>query len=287
MPAATKTTPSPGGEGRGEGGPIRGPLDLPGYAEALASEQLARTVAFHGLSVTVGRLPSPAGRGLGEGPAFTHQPLTLRHYSALRLARSPFIPPFATPDSADVILFLWYLSLEFTPGSAAKRRFLDRCRPFCEPRKPFFQTRRARRRWEKNFMAALVLRAEIVHQCREFVAEAMQDRPARPLDDPDGIPAPDYYADEASVIGSLAREYGWTEDAILNLPLARAFQYLKEIREHLYLVNGKTPLLTNRSDEILQEYLAQVNARKTPPPSTQPPGGKAAPGANTEEILQP
>lgn len=208
------------------------------YAAAVAHEQLVRTVAYHDVIENIAGFPAV--------------PLTLRLYSQLRLAGSPYLPPFRTPDVAETIVFLWAVS----PGRAARPRrtipasHLKKCRHLINPPRPIFRLEK----WRRECFACDIAHAKIIHAAREYMDEAMLDRPP-------GGPAtgPDYYCDECATVAALAREYHWSETAILDLPLKRLFQYLKAIREHHYLKAGQAPVLYNRSDDVVQRELVAIN----------------------------
>lgn len=105
--------------------PITSPLELPGYAAAVAREQFLRDAAFLELNEDI------AG--------FAVRPLTLRVFLALRSIRSPLLTPGRTPTPFDLAAFLWLLAPEYRRDDAAARaRFLQRCRPFLPPREGLF-----------------------------------------------------------------------------------------------------------------------------------------------------
>lgn len=228
-------------------GRLNGPLDSPKYRAALAREQLARSIAVHGLPTTV--------------CGFTLEPLTLRRYSALRLASSPFVPPFETPTEAELVQFLFALSPDYTRdhGPGALLRFERRCREFRAPPRPWWPTRSAIMRWRKREAAALARRAELVHRCRDYVEEALLDRPRSG----GRSTGPEWFSDEVSIIGLLAAAYSWSQKDILDLPLALIFQYTKEITATTCARFGQPILLGNPSDDVIQEMLAELNQPKT------------------------
>ena len=203
---------------------VRSPSELPEFRAAVADEWLQRTLSFHSLIETV------------EG--FQLLPMTLRHYSALRLAGSPFLPPFATPGPEAIAQFLWALS----PSRRLRWLFLRRCRKFA-----------------RESPRSILLRIRLVKKLRDFVEVTMADRPPRTVSD--GIPEPEYYCDECSIVSAIARDRGWSELEIMEMPLRRIFQYLKEIREHNALRAGVPPMLCNRSEEVADKYLGEINRR--------------------------
>lgn len=200
------------------------PSEQPEFIKATRDEWLARTLSFHPLNESV--------------CGFVLVPMTLSHYSLLRIAGSAFLLKDETPSEDDVIQFLWCLSPEY-----------NRKRPGW-----LFRLRCRRLRGERN----LARLAVAVKKIRDFMQTAMLDRPAAVVGS--GIDEPDYYCDEAAIVASMARDKGWSEEAILNLPLRRLFQYMKEMRHHYSVKNGQPHMLCNRSEEIADEYLRKVNS---------------------------
>lgn len=199
------------------------PSEMPEFQQAFRDEWLARTLSFHPLKENV--------------CGFVLVPMTLAHYSMLRIAGSALLTKDETPTEDCVEQFLWCLSR----GSSLRpitRWFKFRCRKF---------------RGEKN----LINLAMVVRGLREYMRVTMIDRPASTVSD--GIQEPDYYCDEAAIVSALAREYGWSESLIVNLPLRRVFQYLKEIRHHHAVINGQPHMLCNASEKIADEYMRKVN----------------------------
>lgn len=63
----------------------------------------------------------------------------------------------------------------------------------------------------------------------------------------------------AAFIDVLAFEYGWTDEAILEMPLARVFQFLRRIQ----MRKNPRALLFNRSERLVGEYLRNRMAQPT------------------------
>jgi hypothetical protein len=198
------------------------PSQIPGLAEIEQKTWLVRTVSFQPIPERIGQ--------------FTVMPMTLRHYATLRIVASPFLPPFSTPTKLDLSIFLWVLNPKFTVAkSMGKRLHFYRCGQLFKK-----------------------LATEVIHvyEAREYINEALIDRP------PSTGRArlePNYFSDECSIIATLAREYGWSEAAIQDIPLKRIFQYLKEISAHYQAINGKKPILYNPEDKLKSDYLEAIN----------------------------
>lgn len=211
-------------------------LDVPGYAEALLRENLLRTAAF----------VMPVERIHG----FVVQPMTLRQHAELKLARSPYLAPTRTPTPAETVQFLWRLAPQFTREQGrAWRAFKKKLKNIFPPAPRFW--RAADNNHQRDF-AAILQHAQLVTAIREYMTEVMFDRP--PASSANS--APDYFSDECAVCARLARAYGWRESDIMDLPLKRIFQYLKECRENDYHAVGMQAVMHNPSDKVLGDFMA-------------------------------
>lgn len=154
-------------------------------------------------------------------------PLTLRRLLLLEEIGSPFVGGSTrAPRPRDVVNFLWALSPYFSTRPGDLRRFSKRCRKL-NP-------------------------ARIVLAIDGYVCDALQDRPPSTS----GPTAPSYESFAAGYVDVIASEYGWSEDAILDCPVARLFQYLKRI---LRRKDPKAPRF-NPSDQVKADYLNELNA---------------------------
>jgi hypothetical protein len=66
-----------------------------------------------------------------------------------------------------------------------------------------------------------------VRAITRFIDRMLTDKPPAPAGPSDSKPDTSF---AASIIHALAKTYGWTDDAILDLPMPRIFQYLRKIR---------------------------------------------------------
>ncbi len=114
-----------------------------------------------------------------------------------------------------------------------------------------FQTR-----WFFKRKACELREAQAIDAARKFVADTFADRP-----DASGSYSPSYYSDECAITGTIARDCGWSEETIMDLPLTRIFQHLKRIHETFMAENGLPTLLSNPSDDVIQRYLAAANQK--------------------------
>jgi len=151
---------------------------------------------------------------------FDVPPLTLRHVLALEAVGSPLVCG-GRPMPHDFAAFLVLLT---------------RVRGFA--------------RWNMLRRLGLVTYDDAFVDVTGFIAEAMQDSPGGA-----GVgESVSYYSFGASLVDCLAREYGWSESSILDMPLKRLFQYLKVIARR----NGDQTLF-NPSDKVRGQWLAKVN----------------------------
>lgn len=224
---------------------VQHPSQIPGYSTINARAAEVRSIAFQDVPESIG--------------PFTVLPLTLRHYRLLWMLGSPFLPPFREPTGEELVVFLWLLSPDFAPDNhRGRRRHARACRCLLDSDLPWFKTDRALIKWNKKLKDAAAVRAPLVKLAREYMDEAMIDRPPA-----GGQVGPEFYCDEVSIIASMAREYGWSETAILDMPLKRIFQYQKEIREEFsWKVLKRKPVLWNPQDRIVDEYLSNINHPK-------------------------
>lgn len=182
---------------------------------------------------------------------FKVKPLTLFHYLALRdVMESPMLPPFRSPSPVELAAFLWLLSPGYRRDGRGRDRFLKTCRCFVVPTSLFSSVKRRKR--------AAARFTEVVAAAREFAEEAMMDRPGSSGAEPNDV---EYYCDAVAITSMLAREYGWSRDAIMHMPMKIAFQHLKEIKEHRAALHGQRVPLSNPSSELGSRYLEQINRR--------------------------
>lgn len=204
------------------------------------------------------------GFALNENIAgYPAAPLTLYHCNILRMMGSPFMLPFATPGPIELAAFLWVVNPNYIPGrgeEALLRReaFMATCRRFVQPAQPVFGITWALKRWQRRAGAALNIFTQTVSAAREYMTEALQDRP--PAEGGNG--GPDYYSDFCHIAAALMRNYpGLAYERIQQLPTKVIYQFLKEIREYNSLMAGKTPIMWNESDNRYDQILELLNKR--------------------------
>ena len=114
-------------------------------------------------------------------------------------------------------------------------------------------------RWRVKAEASTVRGAEILTDVREYVSETLMDRPCVKSAKPTSNKR--YHSSAVTWCAALAREYGWTEQAILDMPMKRIFQYMNEIRieEGLPVANPSDSLVAKERDAKLEELNAALN----------------------------
>ncbi len=218
-------------------------LEIPDYARAVVEERTIRDAAFLGITESIG--------------AFEVVPMTLRQHAILRVMRHPLLGK-EMPSPVDLANFLWLLSPGFTPQNTwAKRRFMRLCRrTFFPPRYlPLINTAWARARHHRKHDARMAVAAEIVTKARAYVAETMQDKP--PSVQTVGF-EPEYFSDAAHFCASFGREYGWSQEEVLEMPLKRVFQYCNELKLH----HGSKIPLCNPSDRVRSAWMREHNRKR-------------------------
>lgn len=133
------------------------------------------------------------------------------------------------PSPERLAEFLWLLSPRYA-NRALLRRFLF--------------GRSIRR---LDYMAA-------VKACWRYIEDTFQDSPGN-----SGVSAMPYAGWCAHLVNSMAINYHWSEETILNTPLKRIFQYLKCIRRH----HDPQAPMHNPSDKLKGDYIRLLNARNS------------------------
>ncbi|MBM3758407.1 MAG: hypothetical protein FJW38_31095 [Acidobacteria bacterium] len=157
------------------------------------------------------------------------EPLSVRHILILELAGNAFVcGGHLLP--ADVVQFLWVCSPHFKPGDNAARDALVKRAGLL----PFDDT-------AKSILAR--------------ISAAFADMPA--TREHNGT-TESYWHWAASLVDVLASQYGWSEQSILDLPMSRAFQYLRIIRKR---TEPDLPLFNPMSDKVKSDWLAEQNRK--------------------------
>jgi hypothetical protein len=154
---------------------------------------------------------------------------TLRQAIALINIRSPFFVG-GRKGGADVAAFLWFLSPGYNPADRpARAKFLHRI---------------ARKRL-----------GTCIRQIDRFLDDVMLDAPPT-QEGPRTTPFVNF---AARLVETFAVEYGWSESAVLDLPLPRLFQYLRliELRR-----NPKTKFINRRSSKVRGNWFRKFAMRK-------------------------
>jgi hypothetical protein len=164
------------------------------------------------------------------------EPLTIERFLFLEAIEHPLLNSEPC-DRDDLLNFLWICSPGFEPGRPDKAR-------------KFF-----RRFWFKKL---------------DNLGEPLTEHLAEEFGDVSGeegkAPPPNWVL---VLIDALANEYGWAEDAIMRMPLRRAFAYGNVIMDRR---GGNRIAFSKHADKVRSEYLRELariqKAEKAEPKGT-------------------
>jgi hypothetical protein len=214
------------------------PIVIPRLGEAIARERLIRDAAF----LTVDR------KLLTESIAgFEVHMMNLRHYTALRIAKNPFVLR-GEPGVAHLIQFIWTVSVDYRPSRKHYVKWVKNS-GLIDPAPPRIRHWSLLNRWANRMSECLTLQVEAAKGVHQYLSETFQDRP--PVKAGEGFNE-SFYSDACFWSATLAREYGVPLMDVLEMPLKQIFQYLKEIKDH----HGKRDTLTNPSRELIAQWQA-------------------------------
>lgn len=211
---------------------IEGILDIPGYREAVAGERSQRDASFVDAPECV------AG--------FSISSFTLRRFLILQSINHPLLRG-AIPSPHELVGFLWLMNPEYEIGARYPRAFARAASELIPSSRPggngFWSRVKARKTVRCQLKAAHVIGA-----IRNWLDAQFMDAGG-------GMHiknyVKEYWSMGISVVFQLAQETGWSEQAILDMPLRRLFQYRKFLRKTL---NPKAPLF-NPSDCVLGDWM--------------------------------
>lgn len=186
-------------------------LDVRAMSDAIQHQAFVRNVAFLPASVAMERI---AG--------YEVLPMTPTHWLTLKIADSPIlVNRSATPF--ELAQFLWVLNPKFGNANAHKK-FMVRCLEFIPGREPAGGSKKK----PGAPMIDRVARAiEIEAACHAFVFESLADRPAGRKG---GGSQEDFYSDACWFCAVLGREYGYSRDFVMSMPIKQVFQFINEAR---------------------------------------------------------
>jgi len=158
---------------------------------------------------------------------FPCAPLTARRFAVLMHSRSPFLCG-GVPMPEHVAQFLWALHPAFGYTNTKERdAFIQSC--------------------------GAIEYAAAVDELRAFIEDCFMDSPST-----SGNRSESYNSWLASLVDTLAREYGWSEGEILELPMARFFQYIRLIVARNC---PNVPQFNKLTDGVKNTFLNQLNAK--------------------------
>lgn len=205
--------------------------EIPGYKRACERaeriESYRRDFAFLGITETL--------RFFG-GRSIEVRQLTLRMYIQLCAVRSPFmVGGMIGPEH--VAQILWRISPEYDlrlENTDARAKFVESIADI-----PYKSSVRAINR---------------------YIDRQLMDRPPAPVKRNDTRPDTSF---AASLIHALSSGYGWSGEEILDLPLARLFQYLRRIqRSNDPDMGFWNPIRDRLARKITSKYLRKAGAQE-------------------------
>jgi hypothetical protein len=193
------------------------------YREAVYRESAIREVSFLSIDLDICGV---------EVKQFTP-----KHFIFLDFLQSPFTTGKDTITIEDVIQFLWIVSKDYVDNSPQKKEEFSK------------------KLLDKDLN-------KLVEEIDQYITDAFADRPPK-MDMPKGketqIP---FFAWVCSYIDLLASEYGWLDDNVMNMPIARIFQYAKAIEARKsYMAGTKPCLMNNMSDNVKVQIRALLKQK--------------------------
>lgn len=141
----------------------------------------------------------------------TCRPVSIRTFVLLKQCGSGFILG-GTPTAAEVAIFLWFHSTGYCLDALARQRFLKSIRWVMKP---------------AGYQRCLV-------EIEQSLAMQFMDSPAS------GGGLIRHAAAVMGIVDLIAREYGWPDSQILDMPIARAFLYRITILKRLLAERAPT-----------------------------------------------
>lgn len=156
--------------------------------------------------------------------------LNARHHILLAGCGNRFVCGGGRPSEADALFLLWVISPEYSMDRSKRDAWM------------------AGRLKEWDFY-------QVASEIFKYLERVWQDWPRA-----DGVQRKGYTASVAGLVDVLASEYGWSDEAILELPLARVFQYVRRI----IMRHNPKAIMFNQSDRLLTDHLlARTEQAKT------------------------
>lgn len=144
---------------------------------------------------------------------------SLKHLIILGNCGNPFVTGGAAPSPEQIAQFLWVVSDEYAPDQKKMKKF-------------------AAGLGSLKYMQA-------IKDITGYLEAAFQDAPSS------GGGGKLYTASCAALVETIAHEFGWDDEQIMNKPVARLFQYIRLIRKR----HDPKALLFNRSDSVISNHL--------------------------------
>lgn len=200
--------------------------DIPGYKEALESEQAARSSVLLGMGAEICGVQVRA--------------LTVKDLIRLQAIKSPFVSG-GFISRMDCLRFLVMQATNYRmPGSGMIERFLLKRR------------NRATMRIVRN-----ILTSDLIIGINAFIDDAFLDAPATSAGS-ESSSAP-IASSAAVMVDAIASEYSWPISEILSLEIALVFQLFR--LRHVASGGNRAALINRKSSKVVGEYLRGLNSK--------------------------
>ena len=189
--------------------------EIPGLAAEMEREQSVRELSMLDTIILCG-IPC--------------RQLSIRTHTLLVGMKSPFIVPGRVAEPEDIAVYLWLHCLDYEAGNESKRV-----------------------RWVKRNVRPLIAAGRYglcIAEISSHLMNTFMDSPG-----PGTRDGKEYFLGSAALVDSVASEYGWTDDYIMNVPLSRLFQYQRAMRKRY----DRHASLSNPSDRLISEHLQGRN----------------------------
>lgn len=166
--------------------------------------------------------------------------LTPRKFIYLEFIDSPYVVNNdKMPEMEDTMTFIWICSKEYKlADNEAFEAFIDK-------------------HFDANFNWQQA-QSDIVRHIEEAFLDSPPSSTNKKNSESD-IPGHAWIADYIDI---LASEYGWNDQYILDMPIARLLQYIKVIDYRYHIKNGNTPTKFNKYSDAIKRQIQELMNEK-------------------------
>lgn len=156
---------------------------------------------------------------------------TMRHHILLDFANNPFVKGGVDFDKEHILEFLWIVSTDFEFKNAIKKM-------------EFIAKQSSN--LDDDFY-------KYVYEINEYLSNAFLD-----MNQLESVGAEvETVSWIASIITTISSRFGWHDEYILDLPMARVSQYLRAIYKDDCYKNGVTPTIVNKLSDPAKKKMIQ------------------------------